>query len=87
MAYSISTPERDEPIAVKTVLIPFTILPLHKEEIQLPQVLVTDAIPASPNCLPDSRVMEDLEYLKRVALPKLEEGTVTLLIGNCSVCE
>ena len=78
--------ERDEPIAVNTVSIPVTILPLHEEEeIQLPQVLVTDAIPASPNCLPDSRVLEDLEYLKGVALPKLEEGTVTLLIGNDNV--
>ena len=86
VAYSINTLERDEPIAVKTVSIPVTILPLHEEEeIQLPQVLVTDAIPASPNCLPDSRVLEDLEYLKGVALPKLEEGTVTLLIGNDNV--
>lgn len=61
-------------------------MPLHEgEEIQLPQVLVTDAIPASPNCLPDSRVLEDLEYLEGVALPELEGGTVTLLIGNDNV--
>ena len=86
VAYSRNTLERDEPIAVKTVSIPVTILPLHEEEeIQLPQVSVTDAIPASPNCLPNSRVLEDLEYLKGVALPKLEESTVTLLIGNDNV--
>ena len=29
--------------------------------------------------------MEDLEYLERVELPELEEGTVTLLIGNDNV--
>ena len=86
VVYSINTLERDEPVTVKTESIPVTILPLHEEEeIQLPQVLVTDAIPASPNRLPETIASEDLDYLEGVDLPKLEGGTVTLLIGNDNV--
>ena len=46
---------------------------------------MTDLILATPNCLPDTKVLKDLEYLDGVELPKLEEGTVTILIGNDNI--
>ena len=83
---SINTLARETPAEMKTVAMPLTILPLRgEEEIQLSEVLVTDLIPATPNHLPDTKVLEDLEYLEGVELPELEEGTVTILIGNDNV--
>ena len=83
---NINTLARETPAEIKTVAMPLTILPLRgDEEIQLSEVLVTDLIPATPNCLPDTKVLEDLEYLEGVKLPELEEGTVTILIGNDNI--
>ena len=81
-----NTLARETPAEMKTVAMPLTILPLRgEEEIQLSEVLVTDFIPATPNRMPDTKVLEDLEYLEGIELPELEEGTVTVLTGNDNI--
>ena len=81
--FDISTLASECPSKVETVATLLTILPLNNHDaIDLPHVVMTEAIPASPNKVPDSCLLDNLDYLQGVSLDEEEGGTVSLLIGN-----
>ena len=48
-------------------------------------LLMTEAIPVSPNKVPDLCLLDTLDYLQGVSLGKVEGGTISLLIGNNNI--
>ena len=84
--FNISTLASKCPSKVDTVSTSLTILPLNNQDaMDLPDVVMTEAIPASPNKVPDSCLLDSLDYLKGVSLDEVEGGTVSLLIGNDNI--
>ena len=51
------------------------------KRIKLSEVVVVDEIPVKPNIIPDRGDLQKHDYMRGADLPRVEEATVTLLIG------
>ena len=84
--FDISSLASKCPSKVKIVSRSLTILPLNSQDaIDLPDVVMTEAISASPNKVPDLCLLDSLDYLQGVILDEVKGGTVSLLIGNDNI--